>query len=431
MITDLFASADEYSYESASFLSTRKKRQLHIFWLGFFIYCLSFTLPVSGFWSYTVENIFQLAGLLLLSFPAWGIAKFKFDNHYLKFFFLLFCLWTFITIARGAHFLLDKTYQIPFLFDPFEGLLYFVPVVVLFPRTFQCYRKLFDVIVLFGIAFLIISIFFIKALMNPDVSSRESQGLVEDLSLLSFPCGFILMTLSYHPKKRRFFALFITFLALLFTIFRARRGLTFMYANMILFAFILYLFRSKAKLLIMVFTISAGLIAALFLMDSKLANVGLLRNFTERLNEDTRSYVVQAYYDDMKPTDWAIGKGLNGKYYCPGVEKDEVFRNLSETGYLTTILKGGLVSIGLFLLITVPAMIKGLFLSKNLLSKAAAIWILMSLIDSYPSTTVGFTLSYLMVWISVGICYSKEIRSMSDDAIRNFLYPEYNSNNDD
>jgi hypothetical protein len=431
VITDLFTNADDYSYESALYLSTRKKRQLNLFWVGFFIYSLSFTLPLSSVWSYTIENIFQLIGLFLLSVPTLSLTKFKFDNHYLKFFFLLFCIWTFITLLRGGHFLLDRNYQTPFLFDPFEGLLYFVPVLLLFPRTFQCYRKLFDIIVFFGIAYLIISVIFIKGLINPDVSNRESQSLVEDFSLLSFPCGFILMTIIYHPKKRKLFALFVTFLALMFTVFRARRGLTFMFANMIVFAFILYVFRSKAKLLIMVFTIFVGLIAALFLMDSKLSNVGLLRNFTQRLNEDTRSYVVQAYYDDMKPMDWAIGKGLNGMYYCPGVEENEIYRKLSETGYLTTILKGGLVSIGLFLLIAIPAMIKGLFLSKNLFSKAAAIWILMSMIDSYPGTTTGFTLSYLMVWISVGICYSKEIRNMSDDTIRNFLYPEYNSNNDD
>jgi hypothetical protein len=66
----------------------------------------------------------------------------------------------------------------------------------------------------------------------------------------------------------------------------------------------------------------------------------------------------------------------------------------------------------------VPAMFKGLFYSKNILSKAAGIWILLWLTDLYPATINTFTLNYLLVWISVAICYSKTIRNMPDSAIK-------------
>jgi hypothetical protein len=320
--------------------------------------------------------------------------------------------------------LAGREYLTPFLFDPFEGLLYFVPFILMLRQNSVFYRKLFDFIIIFGICYVIFDVIFIKNILISDVENKQSQGIVEYFSNLSFCCGFILLTFIYHKKKRVLFALFVTVLALLIAIFRARRGLTFMYSIMLFFSFIFYFFHTRAKVLITLSGICFVLILALYFMGTKLSDTPLLRNFFIRVNEDTRSYVEDRFHADMKTKDWIYGKGLNGRYFCPGVEENEVYRGLIETGYETTILKGGLISIGLFLLITVPAIINGLFFSKNLLSKAAAIWILMSLINSYPGTTQAFILSYFVVWVSVGICYSKEIRNMSDDTITTLLYPE-------
>ena len=92
----------------------------------------------------------------------------------------------------------------------------------------------------------------------------------------------------------------------------------------------------------------------------------------------TQERVELYFYDDMKTKDWIIGRGINGEYFLSNVEENQItnYRRNIETGYLQTILKGGLISLGLFIFIAIPALIKGLFYSKNILSKAAAIWIL-------------------------------------------------------
>ena len=130
----------------------------------------------------------------------------------------------------------------------------------------------------------------------------------------------------------------------------------------------------------------------------------------------------------MKPTDWAIGKGINGEYFCPGIDEDAPtnYRNIIETGYLQIILKGGIIRLILYLLIAIPALILGLFFSKNLLSKAAGIWIFISLISLYPATVNSFNLNYLLVWISIGICYSKELRILPDDQIADLIHTPSN-----
>jgi hypothetical protein len=88
---------------------------------------------------------------------------------------------------------------------------------------------------------------------------------------------------------------------------------------------------------------------------------------------------------------------------------------------LQIILKGGLVSMVFILLIGVPAIIKGIFYSKNLLSKAAGIWIFWFLFNLFNSVGDAFILTYLLVWISIGICYEPGILKMTDSEIKSEL----------
>ena len=131
-------------------------------------------------------------------------------------------------------------------------------------------------------------------------------------------------------------------------------------------------------------------------------------------------------YADMSSTDWIIGKGIKGKYYCPIVEnvndaEGAGYRDNIETGYLQIILKGGIISLALLLLMFIPAVYKGLFKSKNVLSKAAAMWVLLWIVYLYPSGGIVFSMNYLLVWVSVGICYSEKIRNLSNNTIKTYL----------
>jgi hypothetical protein len=62
-----------------------------------------------------------------------------------------------------------------------------------------------------------------------------------------------------------------------------------------------------------------------------------------------------------------------------------------------------------------------LFFSNNALSKAAALWIILWLISLYPSTVTTFTMNYILVWIAIGICYSKLVRNMSDHVLKEYF----------
>jgi hypothetical protein len=268
---------------------------------------------------------------------------------------------------------------------------------------------------------------FIKQLLHP-YNNLSGQGIIEYFTQdLSFATGFIVLTFVYHSRKRTLIALFVLILTFLLAVIRARRGLIFVSFTMLIFSYIIYQIANKGKVINMVLSILLicliSYIAVKVYLDHRTDTFSLI---TERFQDDSRGWVLQYFYMDMKPQDWIVGKGISGRYYCPGIGEGEgvvsVYRDVIEAGYLQTVLRGGLISLVLYLLIAIPAMIKGMFFSKNILSKAAGIWILILLLYSYPGTMTTFTMHYILVWISIGICYSDRIRKMSDENIKAMIY---------
>jgi len=149
----------------------------------------------------------------------------------------------------------------------------------------------------------------------------------------------------------------------------------------------------------------------------------ILGFFAERGDDDTRTGIEWYFYNDMQTKDWTVGKGILGDYYCPDISESQQtnFRDDIETGYLQIILKGGIVSLLLFLLISIPAIIKGIFFSRNTLAKASGVWILLFISTLYPRDETKFTLNYILVWMSIGLCYNKNLRNLQEEEIIGFL----------
>ena len=290
------------------------------------------------------------------------------------------------------------------------------PVILLFPKNVTFYKKLFDIIIILGVFFFICNILFIRDLLS---RSSETQNIIELFAWnLAMPSGFILLTYKYHSNKKKLFALAALVLALLFSIYKARRGLSTILSSILIFSLFIYLFSTKQKVLaiyLSALSICSGLLYANSIYN--INNNKLLSFIAQRGVEDTRTGVELYFYNDMQIKDWIIGRGIYGEYYCPGIDQDSDYRNLIETGYLQIILKGGLIRLFSFLLIAVPAVFLGLFYSKNLLAKASSVWIIIVLIAMYPATVESFSLEYILVWVCVGICYSKSIRKLSDDEL--------------
>ncbi len=403
------------------YVSSKEARAVKMFWFGFIIFTAGYTitkgLPGNILRWYMVQGI----GLLFCIPAAMNLISLRLNNGYLKNLHILYCIWLCVVIMRGISFNYADLRTL--LFDAEYGLLiYFVPVVLWFPKKIAHLTRVFDTIAILSIIYIAYCLMFRGPLLNPeDDDIGTGQGLIENFSkTLSVPSGFILLTYIYHSNKRKLLALFVVGMTLLLALIRARRGLLFMEVSYLFFTYVIFCYINRQKrsiLLISVLILGLVAFAGVKLYNQK--QKGVLTSISERADQDTRTQVEVCYYDDMQTKDWIIGRGLKGEYFCPAVDKDfSNYRSVIETDYLNIILKGGLISLVLLLLITIPAMIKGIFYSENTLSKAAGIWILLWLIDLYPTTVYTFTLNHMLVWICVGICYSKSIRYMPETTIK-------------
>jgi len=398
-------------------LSQKQKIYSNYFWIGFIIYTIGYVLISNQGINQTIGQLIQLAGLGTFFFFGAFLINFKIKNHYLNVLFLLFSAWTVVTIIRGIHFSVnDLGYFL--LSADYGGILYFSPLILLFLKDLN-YKKLFEVILILGIIFLLLDALFIRKLLD---RSFETQNVIEYLvRSLAMPCGFLLLTYKYHSNPKKILAIAVLGISTLFAIYKARRGLTITLMSIVAGIYCIYLSYSKEKVIVVYLAVLFITLAAFY--SANIYNISenkLLSMIAERGDENTRQGVELYFYNDMGTNDWIVGRGMNGEYYCPDVTEDQPsnYRDLIETGYLQIILKGGLIRLVLFLLISIPAIFLGLFSSKNLLAKASAIWIIVALISLYPATVESFSLQYLLVWISIGICFSKEIRNLSNAQIK-------------
>ena len=398
---------------------------ISLFIIGFLIYIVSYLVSQSNEVSYILVNVIQIFGIVIFVPSGILLMRLEIENNYLRFHYIGFLLWTTTIIFRGISLEYESLKEL--LFSPISGIfMYLIPAALLFRKRPVMFRRIFDAIFVMGGIYLILCLIFIKILFITTNEGR-SQALIEYFTQhLALPMGFLLFTYIYHSGKRQWFALLVVVAAFLLAVIRARRGLIFLTFTILFFTYLIYQYVNKAKLINIVF--SVFIIILLSVAAVKIYEANRKSTFsliTERISQRTRTSVEQYFYSDLKAKDWLIGKGINGKYFCPGVIEGagriSIYRKVIETGYLQIILNGGIVNVILLLLIVVPAIIKGLFHSKNLLSKAAGMWLILFILYSYPGTPVVFTFNYILVWISVGICYSEEWRSYDDNEIKTFL----------
>jgi len=415
-------------------VSSKQDMSLSLFWYGFVIYTIFFVLAAADVDFITPKDCqaVQILGFIGMAAGASGLIKFKFDEKWLQTLFIINLLYAVFIVIRGSQYDKDSLKQM--FLDPTFGILpYFIGVVMLFPKNIGAYKKIFTILIVLGFAYLISVIMFYDILHDYDRTNLVSQGLVENLSVfLALPVGFLLLNYVYFGGKRtlmgwggkNIFAVIVILVTIFFAIFRARRGLIFMCATTLASMGMIYIISTKKKSLIIFVAVFLAAVGSLFMSNVKMPS--MFNYLMDRGEEDTRSGVEVWMYADMSTNDWVIGKGIKGKYYCPVVENvnDEEgvgYRDNIETGYLQIILKGGIVSLALLLGMFLPAVYKGFFKSKNVFTKAAAMWILLWIVYLYPGGGMVFNMNYILVWVAAGICYSEQLRNLSDATIKNYL----------
>ena len=162
----------------------------------------------------------------------------------------------------------------------------------------------------------------------------------------------------------------------------------------------------------------------LFLSPLPLVRNGM-DNFSDKLHTDSRTSLVQEFFSDVQGLDLVIGRGALGTYWSQyfdfldsiGQRADDAYRDSFEIGYLHIILKGGIVMLLLFLLLTVPAGVWGLFASRNDLVRACGGTVLITLVVMFLAWVPLSGPHFVLFWLCVGACLSGPLRNASDDDV--------------
>lgn len=381
-------------------------------------------------WSVNIVQIITLSGFLWNLFKLSALANI--ESKYLRNIFIVFTIWVIYIVLNGIN--LNYYYVKEYLFETYRGTPYLIPLILLVPLYKSAFiRKLWSLSYLLGQLFLILFPFYLILGLYKDQSFSEMY-----IWVLATGPAFLLLTSKYHTRKEIVLSCVVVFMAFVLATVLARRNIMVTYAGFMFAAFWIYLFYNKTisfKNKILAVSLSILLLGAgIYMFVSNQDTV--FSKITRRASLNSREFVFAAYAVEMnKDITYVIfGKGINGTYYAPGVDEDFMgvrltYRNMDyrlhiENGYLQLVLNGGIIYLLLFLSILVPAGYLGLFRSNNLFVKGCGAVVFLWLIDMIPFGVASFSFRYLLVWICVGICFSKRLRLMNEDEFINMIYPD-------
>ncbi len=237
-------------------------------------------------------------------------------------------------------------------------------------------------------------------------SSYHINSIIPPIILIFFK--------KYLPTKVWSIFLILNISSLFISIYCARRSGTALILLYFACCYVIYMIYdnkvSKFKLMIIGFII----IYLLYYFVSN--NTGSIFSLLiERGTIDSRSDVEYSFFRSMNLEDWIFGKGIFGTYYDWVYNKN---RSGIETGYLTLILRGGIVYLLMYVTLLFKAAYLGFTKSKNLFIKSIAVCIIISIIELYPFGWPEFSLKFFFIYLGVFLCLSKRYCNMTDSQIK-------------
>lgn len=334
------------------------------------------------------------------------------------FFVLFFVIWSVVLLIRSL-FMFSSVFYIQRVFqDPYYYIPYLLPVIILFTRfDIKFFGKLFYYsYVLMYPTLIILFLIILTGLSRENWSEQVRLIRIFDIGSL-----FLLMT-AHISKKRSVYTLVLIYYLLWIFLwsYYGRRGML-MESMMILIMTIVLRLRSsflniadRMRIYLSVFSIVVLVVAYGYLFTSTYA---FERGFDSSAVVESRGAVLEPFFFDFNSTsDWIFGRGLDGTVLRSFITLNQY--TSVENGFLTLLMKGGLVYTIPFLLLLLRAIYLGFIRSNNDLAKALASYLLLYFIMLAYFNLPDYSVHYVFVWVSVSACFSTELRNKGNDEVR-------------
>src|SRR5260221_1647850 len=267
---------------------------------------------------YVIETLFGVAHLtvisLILTLYYFYLLLFKFSksknslNNSLVYVGLL--LWTAVILIRGFN--IEETY----ISNLFLSQYIFLPFT--FPFVVRCFSSIDIKRIPLIIHYLnIIYLFFVFAyILKGSIDPSKSTAFTEIINkFFAYPNFLLLFSIKLQSRKIKILSIIVFFSGLFLSIINARRGMVLTFSSAGIISIILYFFDSKKYVLKNIaFYLS---IALLFIVGYSIYmyyQQQVFGKLLDRINEDTRSSVINDFNRDMTSYDFVVGKGIGGTY---------------------------------------------------------------------------------------------------------------------
>jgi hypothetical protein len=399
---------------SIYFVSKNEQSLIQFFYAGIIIASVGFAYyEIFGFSTGVLIKI----GCLIFFLTLFPLLKQPVSNPYFKKIFIVYFLVGMVAVIRGFN----------FNFETIRGMLitsglfipFIIPLVIFIRITPYHLVHILKAITILNIIYIFFFIINFQQIFSQSASVDNSN------KWLIYSNGFLLLTLNYYSNSKKIISIITAVLSFFLSLIMARRNMVFTIGAYILIGFILNVkyFQKKSTNKAMISIV--GLLLFSLLIFNIIENTsGVYNTFLNRLNTDTRSQVEDYFWKDLAehPMDVVFGRGMDANYIATLSSADIGGKRAGiETGYLDIILRIGVIGLTLFLLISLPAIILGVFYSSNGFVKAAGLFVFVYILELYPAGGPSFRLYYILVWICIGICYTSKIRNMTDSFIKQFL----------
>jgi len=137
---------------------------------------------------------------------------------------------------------------------------------------------------------------------------------------------------------------------------------------------------------------------------------------------DTRTFLYAEVISDLVRTGelW-LGRGSSGTYFSPyflQTGEDSDVRLTVEVGFLVYLLKGGIFAAALNISIFLFSSYLAVYKSNNRYMKWAGFMLITHVLILFVENIVALNLYNICIWLFVGFCLSKDIRTLRDADIK-------------
>ncbi|MDR0510494.1 MAG: hypothetical protein LBH06_05325 [Rikenellaceae bacterium] len=363
--------------------------------------------------------------LIMILFRAFG-PKYRRMGEGVKTIVMLFLAYSLITVARG-FFIAESYWDWKLL--AVAAMRIFVPVALLTgvdKALTQSFFRMF-VTVLLPLAFLLaLPLNFIIA--NDEFFSRTVM-----------PCYYLVLFIPFFFKRKHRVAVFAiaVFSAALCMGLRSHLARTAVVAGLAAF---FMLFRRPYRAVLetgrnilffaplLLFTLAATNVFNVFHMDDYIewsANTGN-KAIDKELTSDTRTFLYMELISSVVKHDKAIfGESAAGKYESQYFKyadtnafREGNDRGGAEVGILNVFMYGGIVGVIIYGVMFYMASFLAVCRSRNTAAKALGLFIAFRWAWSFVEEIQAFDLNYFFLWLTIGLCLSKEFRDMTDVEVK-------------